>query len=402
MIQLPLPAPPQELDPRCPFAPAPGLKELRQEHPICPVTLPTGSVAYFVSSYEMTRKILGDPRFSADVTRSGFPLDGHVGGNIDVFAKSLLRRDEPEHSRLRRLITADFRDTYVDGFADMVREVAHGCLEAVRGVGPPADLVAHYTSEIPSIVVCRFVGIPQALRPQVKSLALSVGNPLAPGERPALERLADLLQTHLGGVRGDPSSRELFARLAALVEQGAMSGDELLSMAVLLALGGHETTANTLALGLARILSDPALHARLIAEPALLDTGVDEIVRMASVNRSGPRRVSTEDVELGGQHYPAGTGFMLSLHGANYDPQFVADAEQMHLGRERPRSHVGFGFGLHQCLGQALARMELKIAIATALAGLPGLKLVGPVEELSFHGASTMYGLRELDVTWDA
>jgi cytochrome P450 len=352
------------------------------------------------STYDAVRSILGDLRFSADVTRPGFPIEGHIGGKVDVFARSLIRQDEPEHSRLRKVVAEAFRPNRVAAFAAEIQGIVDGCLLSVRRAGAPADLVALYTSEVPSLTICRFLGIDESLRPTIKRLALSAGEPPMAGGKHALERIADVLGDYLGTVTPDAESPSLFGSLVAAVARGEITQEELVSMAVLLTLGGHETTANTLALGIARILADRDLYDRLIRQPDQIPAVAEEIVRVNSVVRAGPRRVAVEDVVVAGELVRKGTGVILALHAANHDDAFVQQAAQIQPGRERARSHMAFGFGLHQCLGQFLARQELTIALSALLAGFEELRLAGPAEELTFFGEAGIYGIRELKVVW--
>jgi len=400
MNDKPLDGPPRIPAPDRPYDPPPVYEELRANRPLCPVKLSDGSSALLATSYDAVRSVLGDRRFSGDVTRPGFPIEGHIGGRVDVFAKSLIRRDEPEHSRLRKVVANEFRPARIEELAGMMREIVDDCLVDVRKAARPVDLVALFTLEVPSRIICRFLGIDETIRPEIKRLALSAGEKSVPHQKHALEKLADKLSDHLSAMRADADSQQLFPKLLAAVERSEITREELVSMAVLLALGGHETTANTLALGISRILCDRELYDKLVREPDQLPGAVEEIVRITSVVRAGPRRVAVDDVEVCGRQIPKGTGVILALHSANYDQKFTSDPETFQIGRERARSHMAFGFGLHQCLGQFLARQELLIALQALLSGFKNLRLETPTQNLEFHGEAGIYGLKELRVSW--
>ncbi|MCC0079369.1 MAG: cytochrome P450 [Rhodobacter sp.] len=385
-----------------PFQPPVEIDTLRREEPVTPVRMKDGQIAYFVTKHSAVKEVLGDnKRFSASPATPGFPLDNLIGGNTNLFSRfSIVRVDNPNHARLRRAVQAPFRPREVPKHTAMITEVAQQCLDDVRAAGSPADIVPLYTSEIPSRVICKVMGVPESLRKEAKKLSWTVGVPRPAGQLDGYDELGEFLRDIVRHIDADANSPVVLSFLKAALEAGEMSEDELVAKAVLVLQAGHETTAQTMALGCARILTEPDLYRALAAEPEFSDDAVEEMIRYTATIRGGPRRVALEEVTVDGKTYPAGTGFITSLHAANHDPDVFENPGAFKPGRDMGRAHLSFSFGMHQCLGQFLARLELKIGMQTLFHGLPELRLDRPASELSFHGGAGVYGIDTLPLAW--
>ncbi|SFL20483.1 Cytochrome P450, partial [Streptosporangium canum] len=264
--------------------------------------------------------------------------------------------------------------------------------------GPTADLVTAFAKPIPSIVICELLGVPYEDR----------------------DSFQEHIDTFLGGEAGD---EELFAAYTATQDYLAelvaakranptddllsdlldsdLTDEELKGMALILLSAGFDTTANMLALGTFALLHNPAQLAALRADPALTDRAVEELLRYLSVAKQF-MRVALEDVELDGHTIEAGTTVILSYATANRDPERFTDPHALDL-RRQDGGHLAFGHGIHQCLGQQLARVELRVALPALVNRFPTLRLAVPAEEVALRPETAdIYGVKSLPVTWDA
>ncbi|WP_051301522.1 cytochrome P450 [Actinomadura rifamycini] len=361
------------------------------------VRTPDGAEHWMVSRLADVRAVLADPRLSADDTRPNFPnllpLPAVPG------ALSFLRMDDPEHARLRRTLTAEFTVRRVNLMRPGIAETVDALLDAMVGQGPPADLVAAFALPLPSLVICRLLGVPYRdhdffQERSAESLRLDTGGGAAVA---AFADLAAYLDRLVADKEREPTD-DLLGRVAGRVRAGELGHEEAVAMARLLLLAGHETTANMIGLGTYALLRHPAELARLRADPALVRPAVEELLRYLTIVHRGTQRVAREPVEVGGVTIAAGEGVVVALAAADRDPGAFADPGAFDPSRP-PGHHVAFGFGPHQCIGQTLARVEMEIAFARMLERLPGLALACAPEELAFRD-SVVYGVHALPVTW--
>jgi cytochrome P450 len=388
---------------RCPYDPPPEVTALREERPVGRVTLYDGSSAWLFTRHADVRALLADRRFSSDIRRPGFPLTspGRKGRVLDN--PTFITLDDPEHNRLRRMLISEFTVRRTESLRAMVTEVVHDLLEKMAAGPQPADLVTSFTLPLPSLVICRMLGVPYADHDYFQQLSAKLlTTSSAPEEVLAsitelCSYLADVIRKRMSEPDDGMISRVLVPR----VEAGDLTLDEAASMARLLLVAGHETTANQLALGTMVLLDNPeqAAELRESDDPAVVDSAVEELLRLLTIVHQARGRVATEDVEIGGVLVRAGEGVLASNEAANRDPDAFPDPDQLDIHRGE-KHHVAFGFGVHQCLGQPLARLELRIAYPALLRRFPGLAVAKPVEELAFRGDKFVYGVHHLPVTW--
>ena len=315
--------------------------------------------------------------------------------------------DPPEHSRLRRLVASAFTSRRVQAMRPRVEQIVDELLDELIAKPPPADLVAHFSLPLPVRVICDMLGVP--VEDQEKFHAWSdqiMGD---------WTRDPEIIQEGFIGMggyiaglievkRASPGEDLLSALIAARDEQDRLSEEELVRMGLTLLLAGHETTVNQLNMSLITLLRYPEQFDRLRADPDLLPGAVEEMMRFVQLGGGqggGFERLTSEEIELGGVRIPAGEAVLPIFNAANRDPAVFADPDRLDVTRE-VGSHLGFGAGVHHCLGAQLARMELLVAYAGMLRRLPGLRLAVPVEELRFKAGMLLYSLHELPVTWDA
>ena len=381
----------------CPFAPPPAYTEALEQRPVSRITLWDGSPAWLVTRHEDVRTVMGDRRFSADAAKPGFPFFSGGRRELAVQNPTFIRMDDPEHARLRRMLTGDFIIKRVEAMRPEIQGIVDDFLDTMTGHHPPADLVAEFALPVPSLVICLLLGVPyadHAFFQERSALLLDNRVPAAEVTR-ARDELASYLVELAASKAKEPDDRII----SRLVDRGDLNRAEIAGMSLLLLVAGHETTANMTALSTLALLRDPVQLARLRSEPELVKGAVEELLRFLSIVQSGTTRVATEPVQLGDRLVGAGEGVVCMLATANRDSSVFPDPDRLDLGRDA-RRQVAFGFGVHQCLGQPLARVELQIALETLFRRLPELRLAVPVEEIRFRNDSVVYGVESLPVSW--
>lgn len=380
------------------FAPAPEISETRDADGdgLRRVTTPLGSNAWLVTRYADVRAVLGDAeRFSNESML--FPLPGDTDDASDRRAGSLLLHDPPEHTRLRRLLTGEFTVKRIRRLEPRITEIVDDHLDAMATAGPPADLVAAYALPVPSLVICELLGVPYDDRAEFQGRAarqLDVSRSFEERGWVALESrryMGELVDR----ARRDPGD-DMIGML--LREHGDdITRAELVGIASLLLIAGHETTANMIGLGTLALLRAPDQLARVRDDPDAVVPAVEELLRYLSVVHSGVPRLVTRDTEIAGQPVAAGDLVVLSLPSANRDPALAGDDLDV---TRAVAPHVAFGHGVHHCLGAPLARMEMAVAFPALLRRFPALALAVPFDEVEFRSATVVHGLRALPVTW--
>ncbi|MFE6055937.1 cytochrome P450 [Kitasatospora sp. NPDC056446] len=381
----------------CPFAPPPVYSQARQEEPVTRISLWDGSTSWLVTRHEDVKAVLADARFSSDSNRPGFPFISAGARQLSTGQPTFIRMDDPEHARLRRMLTGEFMIKKVEALRPEIQRIADELLDAMTEGRSEADLVREFALPLPSLVICLLLGVPYRDHDffQECSRVLLRRDSTAEEVATAQVRLADYLVELTESKRTDPDDG-ILSRLAA---RGELNTEEIGAMGRLLLVAGHETTANMTALSVLALLRNPDQLAHLRAHPEAVPGAIEELLRYLTIVHSGLIRAATEDVELGGVRIRAGEGVICMINTANRDEREFPDGDDLDLTRDA-RRHLAFGFGVHQCLGQPLARLELQIALDTVLRRLPGLRLAEPFEELRFRGDMLIYGVHELPIAW--
>ncbi|MEO6702955.1 MAG: cytochrome P450 [Jatrophihabitantaceae bacterium] len=382
----------------CPFDPP---ADYHRAGPAARVRLWDGSTPWLITSYADVRAVLGDRRFSADNTLPNFPFVSASAAAAGLQNRSFIRMDDPQHQRLRRMLTGDFRVRRIAELAPQISQIVDELLTAMIGAGPPADLVADFALPLPSLVICLLLGVPYAEHAffQERSRTLLDHNSEPAAARQANTELSGYLADLAGRKAVEPDSGLLSELVHEHELTGEISRDETTQMARLLLIAGHETTANMTALATLTLLSNPAQLSQLKAEPALIPAAIEELLRYLSIVHGGIARLATEDVQLAEVLVRAGDGVLCMINVANRDQQEFGADNELDLQRDA-RHHLAFGYGVHQCLGQPLARLELHIALAELLRRLPNLALARPITGLAFREEMVVYGVHELPVSW--
>ena len=386
----------------CPFDPPPQLRELQEQGPITKVRLWNEDTPWLVTRYAEQRQLLGDRRISSDSTNPAFPRLVPVAPGTAEQGLSFITMDDPEHARLRRMVTAQFAIKRVEALRPAVQKIVDGLLDELLAGPRPVDLVEAFALPVPSLVICALLGVPYADHGffQDNSKVL-IKRSVTPEQRAAargrlLEYLDRLLDEKIRAPKDD-----LLSELAGRVTAGEMTRREAVLMGVLMLIAGHETTANMIALGTFALLEHPDQLDRLRAteDPALVASAVNELLRYLNITHTGRMRVVLEDIEIAGLVLRAGDSVILANDIGNRDPAVFEDPDRLDVGREA-RNHIAFGFGVHHCLGRPLARLELQVVYGTLYRRIPRLRLAVDLADVPFKHDGLVYGVYELPVTW--
>ncbi|WP_166427536.1 cytochrome P450 [Nonomuraea mesophila] len=394
---------------RCPFDPPPGL---RDKEAVRRLELLNGAPAWLVTGFEEARTVLSDTRFSADKVRhreatSLQPHEVAEMGTAQPQKKQVAERedglfvfmDPPEHTRLRRLLTGQFTVRRMRELESRVTEIAVELIEAMKAAGTRADLVQAFALPLPSLVICELLGVDYADRRLFQERTAIGLNANATPEEQAVARaeMYTFMQRLVAAKRADPGDD----LLSGLIHDAdpPLTDAQLVDVAVILLNAGHETTANMLGLGTFALLEHPGQLEALRADPALIDNTVEELLRFLSIIQLGVSRVTTEPVTLGGVDIPAGATVVIATPEVNRDPRHWADPDAFDVRRERT-PHLAFGHGVHQCLGQQLARVEMRIGLSELISRLPDLRLAAPAEQVPLRNEMLIFGVHALPVTW--
>ncbi|WP_427921476.1 cytochrome P450 [Streptomyces sp. cg40] len=381
----------------CPFSPPPAYTDAAREAAVTRAALPDGTACWLVTGYDEVRAVLADARFSADARTPGFPFLSAGQRELATAKPSFIRMDDPEHARLRRMVSKDFLVRRIEELRPGIQDIVDRAVDRMTEGRTSADLVADFALPIPSLVICLMLGVPYEDHEVFQSLSRTLLDNRT--TRPEAERAHTELMGYLAELarhkRGHPAD-DILSRLAARED---LTAQETASLGFLLLVTGHESTANMTAVSVLALLQRPDQAALLRADPALVRGAVEELLRHLTIIHLGLGRAATETVRVGGVTIPAGDGVICMLSTANRDRQLFGEADDLDLTRDA-RRHVAFGYGIHQCLGQTLARVELQTVLATLLRRLPGLRLAVPADQLAYNQDTIVYGLRALPVTW--
>ena len=391
------------MDRTCPFAPPPAYEQMREEGPITQVALPSGQTAWALTRMEDIRAMLTDPRFSSDRFNPGFPVATKDGRPLrrSKIVPSLINMDPPVHGPARRQVVGEFTVRRMRDLQPRIQQIVDEHIDAILAGPKPADLVSALSLPVPSLVICELLGVPYADHEffQVRSSTLLNREVDQDTRVKAVDELQAYLSDLVAKKQADPSDDLLGRQVLKQRETGEEDHDSLVSLAFLLLIAGHETTANMISLGTLTLLENPDQLAMIKADPGKTLDAVEELLRYFTIAEFATSRVATADVEIAGQVIREGEGVIGLSNSANRDESVFADADTLDIERGA-RHHIAFGFGAHQCLGQNLARMELQIVFDTLFRRIPELRLAAPVEALPFKHDSSIYGLYCLPLTW--
>ncbi|WP_431915967.1 cytochrome P450 [Micromonospora wenchangensis] len=388
----------------CPFAPAPEYVGLRAEAPVSRVRVPDGQLAWLVTRYADVRRLLTDPRVSADRFHPNLPLTEPVTPqtrrNIAAVGRSLIGLDQPEHGPQRRMLIGDFTLRRAQEMRPHIQRTVDECIDTILAGPKPVDLVAALALPVPASMITKLLGMPYEDRDLiVRSADAQLRRTVSAEQRQQTSSELRAYVDRLVTAKEAEPTDDLLGRLVVQNRETPLfDHDMLVGLAMLLLVAGFETTASMISLGVAGLLENPDQLAAVTGDPTAMGLAVEELLRYFTVVDALPR-VATADIEVGGVTVRAGDGLLLSFASANWDTDVFTDAEVLDV-RRGARHHMAFGYGIHQCIGQNLARAELEIVFRTLFARIPGLRLAEELDGLPFRKESNIYGLDRLPVTW--
>ncbi|MFL6046493.1 MAG: cytochrome P450 [Propionibacteriaceae bacterium] len=390
----PLSWPHSHRDPHDPINPAPELGRIRSEQPVFSVRrlLSTGDSwnMWLLTKYADVRELLS----SRDTSNS-------LGRSESAAAQPgfLVSLDPPDHTRIRRMLTGQFSMRRLTAMRPYIEEITGKFLDDMEAAGPPADLMRAFALPLPSLVICELLGVPfkdQAEFQRRSDTMLDVS--VTPEQQAQNTReMNSYMQSLVNQHRQDPGEDILGMLIRDHADE--LTNEELVGIGNILLVAGHETTANTIGLGTLLLLQHPDQLALVRDDPEMITGAVEEMLRYLSIVHTGTPRIIVQDMIIGGQLLRAGDVAMVSLPSANRDSDFMTDPDIFDVTRQ-PQAHLTFGHGIHQCLGQQLARLEMSVALPALLQRFPTLSLAASAADLTFRGDGPVNGVQQLPVRW--
>ncbi|KEG41768.1 cytochrome P450 family protein [Streptomyces griseorubens] len=396
--------------------PYPAYAWLREHAPVHKTKLPSGVDAWLVTRYADARQTLADNRLSKNPAHHDEPA--HAKGKTGIpgerqadLMTHLLNIDPPDHTRLRRLVSKAFTPRRVAEFAPRVQELTDDLIDRFTRGSDTADLIHDFAFPLPIYAICDLLGVPREDQDDFRDWAgmmIRHGGGTRGGVARSVKKmrgyLAELIHRKRQALPAEPvPGEDLISGLIRASDHGEhLTENEAAAMAFILLFAGFETTVNLIGNGTYALLTHPEQRERLqraLAEGdrGLLETGVEELLRYDGPVELATWRFATEPVVIGGQRIETGDPVLVVLAAADRDPERFDDPDILDLGR-RDNQHLGYGHGIHYCLGAPLARLEGQTALAALLTRLPDLRLAADPAELRWRGGLIMRGLRTLPV----
>ncbi|ONI83022.1 cytochrome [Actinosynnema sp. ALI-1.44] len=376
--------------------------ELVESGPVHHTTLFTGVPVWLVTGHAETRQLLTHPNVVKSLTE--VPHREHTSDDlIRATNTHMLASNPPDHTRLRKLVSAAFTRRRIDELEPRIKQLSASLLDEMATQGGPVDLLAGYGYPLPITVICELIGVPSIRRDEFRELSqIAMTGPMRTVEvyLAAVTKLIELIRTMIEVKRATPADDLLSALIAVRDDGDKLTDDELTSMIYLLLIAGHETTVNLIVNGVYTLLKHPEQLAALRADPSLVASAVEELLRYDSPVMVSIPAVTNGPVEIGDVTIPPGSVVLAALASANRDPHRFAAPDTMDITRP-DNSHVTFGHGIHHCLGAPLARLEARIAFTDLLDRFPSLRLADPAEEPARYPGLLLNGMARLDVLID-
>jgi cytochrome P450 len=400
-----IPRMPLDRDPARPFDPSPTLYRMREAGPLALVMPNSPEPAWLVTRYEDQRTLLTDPRMSSDQRLHGFPVavEGIKQSQGGGTTRTIFGMDNPRHDVLRRMFAKDFIIRKINRLRPLIQRHVDELIDGMLAGPKPANFVTSFALALPTLVISDVLGVPYKDQEMFQAVTEKIVDPFLPkGEiAGAVGELAKYVSGLLDVKLREPQD-DMVSRLAAYVGAGDMTREEAIGGGMVLIPAGHETTANMIAMSTILLLENPGQLDEIRAgdNQELIADAVEELLRYVHIPHYGRRRVALEDIEIAGRVIRQGDGVILAGNIADREPGiFEGDPDTLDIHRDA-RHHLAFGYGIHQCLGQPLARAELQIVLGTLFRRIPTLQLAIPIDEVSFHPNLFIYGVDDLPVTW--
>jgi cytochrome P450 len=385
-------------DPRQPPA---EYARARSTQPVYPVSLWDGRRAWLLTRYDDVRAVVADPRFSGEFANPGFPAVTAARVVVDRNERAFVGMDNPRHDHYRRMFTSEFSAKRMMALRPKIAAIANRLIDDLVARPQPADLVASIAVPFPSLVMCDLVGSPYEDHTFIMQCAAARhGLTQTPEDA---ERKARELAAYFRALieRKDRSPGDDFTSRIVVehVRTGNLSREDFAEIGAMILRAGHDTTTNMIGFGTLLLLDNPEQAAIMRDDAEAVPGAVEELLRYVSPVQFAPRRVALEDVEMDGVVIRKGEGVFALNPAANRDPTVFEDPDRLDLRRDASH-HLAFGFGIHQCLGQMLARVELQVVLPLLLQRLPSLRVAAKEGEIRFKDDMQIYGVHNLPVAW--
>ncbi|MEV0415919.1 cytochrome P450 [Streptomyces sp. NPDC050448] len=381
------------------FDPPAIFDSLREERPLARMVYPDGHVGWIATSHELARKVLSDPRFSHSMEFCHFPTThwGELTPNSPEIPGMFIYMDPPDHTRYRRLLTGEFTGRRASQMTSRVETMVADQIAVMRERGTAADVVEDFAEPLALRVLSEVIGLPYGERDRYANAPTVMHDPdskmedVGPVYEQALSFFIELIERKRKQPEDDILSR--------LIADGQLTDEELCNMVALLLFAGYGTTAPALAVSVFALLHHEDQLAAVRADPAKLDGAVEELLRYLTINQYEIFRTALEDVELNGEVVKKGDTVTVSLPAANRDPAKFGCPAQLDIERDTA-GHMSFGYGVHQCLGQNLARVVLRVGLSALLREFPDLRLAVDFDEVPLRLKGSVFALKSLPVSW--
>lgn len=379
------------------LAVSPQLRELQAKGPIHRVRTAVGDEGWLVTGHAELRQLMADERMgrshpdpdnASRVTESA--LIGGPRGDFDT---------EPvDAARMRSLLQPLFSAKRMRQLRPAIDRLVTELLDKMEAEGSPADLHQAIALPLPILVICELLGVPYEDRDDFRAWSQDAGvvNDHARSEA-GIGKLFHYMLGLIAAKRDNPGEDVLSALCAA--EDGSLPDDEIARLGAGLLFAGHETTVTRIGYGTVLLLTNPTERDALLADPELLSKGIEEIIRSQSKGGGTLPRYARSDIEIAGVTIKAGELVIMDIGAGNHDLSVYSDPDRFDVARSA-NTHLGFGHGMHYCIGAPLARIELQAVFGQLLPRFPKLELAIPYERLRFQEDQLTKGLLEVPVTW--
>lgn len=376
------------------------MRELRRHNPVVAVTLWNGQRAWLVTRLAEARQALTEPGLSADANDPNFPSLNPAQGTSNR-PRGVARLDNDRHAVVRGLLAGSFTARAARRWRRTAQQIAADQLATMLRNGPPADFVAEFAQPVPLRLMCSMLGVTEQDMELIERAAPGTVTRARRSIEPAVAELRLLIEELVRYNEAEPRDGLIGRLVAEHLQTGAITREELLDTLLILMVAGHLTTAGTISLSVLSLLQEPACYRAIQESPGLIVPMVEEFLRLQTVVSDGVPRVAKQDLVLAGTDIRAGDAVVIALASANRDEAVFAGPNELQPHRVEVFRHIAFGWGAHRCLGQHLARMEVRVALATLAETVPTLRLADPAGQVRHtHRDRHMKGLYELPVAW--
>ena len=386
-----------------PFSMPEIYETLQKEQPFCRVrNRIDGTEPWLITRYEDCREVLINTAVSADPTVEGYPQLSAGHAATARRPGDFVYMDDPEHARFRGYIAREFLVREVSALKPDIEWIIDHLADQMLEKGPPLDLVTEFALAVPSMVICKILGVSYENHELFQTTAqtrLKIDNTVE-DTVDSLERLFAYLNQIVSEKERKPTD-DLLSRLAAHINTGEVTHEEVVNISRLLISAGHETTANLITLGTVLLITHPDQFSALMNNPELAPQATEEILRYTSIVHATPRRTALEDIEVNGHRIRKGEGIVPLTAVANRDPSVFEEPNRFNIHRKEAKRHLAFNYGPHFCLGANLARLEMQIVMERFYPRFLNLDIAVPYDEIDFKLDSFMLGAHSLPVKWE-